>query len=305
MNKRLFLTIFILLNLPCLLWAKVTIVTTTEDLAAISREVGGDLVRVNSLSQGSQDPHFVDPRPSMILKVKKADLLMLVGAELETGWLPVLLRSARNGKILPGEPGYLDASETVEMLGKPKGNLNRSMGDIHGKGNPHYWLLPKNAIKIAKALLNRLLTIDPGSRKVFEANFQTFQKNVVAKTEEWKSRMLPLQGAKIIEYHLSWEYLAHAFGLTIVGQVEPKPGISPSPAHLGRLLSTIKDENVSFLIYENFREHSSGKFLSEKTGVEVLRLPISVGGEKGIKTWFDLMDFLVEKMAATTGRTSK
>ena len=306
MKKILFsLTTFLLLLSQQTVWAKVNIVTTTEDMASVSREVGGERVKVTSLSRGSQDTHFIDPKPSMIMKVRKADLLVLVGADMEIGWLPTLLRSARNGKVLPGGQGYFDASTAVEMIGKPKGKLDRSMGDVHAKGNPHYWLNPGNMLKIAAAILSRLESIDPDGSSLYQSNFHAFQKKLNAKVSEWQNLMAPIKGTKVIQYHLSWGYFAKTFGLSIVGQVEPKPGIPPSAKHLAGLLDTIKNQNVRLLLNENFRERSSGKFLSDKTGIQVLWLPISVGGAKGIKTYFDLMDRLVGEIVRTMGDTKQ
>jgi len=306
MKRILFsLTTFVLLLTQQTVWAKVNIVATTEDMASVSREVGGERVKVTSLSRGSQDTHFIDPKPSMIMKLRRADLLILVGADIEIGWLPTLLRSARNGKVLPGEAGYLDASNSVEMLGKPKGKLDRSMGDVHAKGNPHYWLNPANMLKIAAAILSRLESIDPDGSSLYKSNFHAFQEKLNTKVSEWQNLMAPIMGTNAIEYHLSWDYFAEAFGLSIVGQVEPKPGIAPSAKHLAMLLNTIKSQNVRLLLVENFRESSSGKFLSDKTGIHVLSLPISVGGEKGIKTYFDLLDHIIGKITKTYGGAGK
>jgi len=293
-NTVLKLVIALILILPLSVHAKVRIVATTQDLAAIAHAIGGNLVTIDSLTRGTRDPHFAQAKPSMIRRVYRADLLLLIGAEMEIGWLPPLLQSARNGKVLPGNPGYLDLSLTVPLLGKPKGAVTRDMGDVHAQGNPHYWLNPENGLLIANAIAQRLSEIDADNTATFQKNFKDFQAKLTNKIAQWKLSLSSLKEKPIISYHTSFIYLADIFGFRIVNQVEPKPGISPTASHLNELVSQINRDKIKLLIIEPYYERKSADYLKKQTGIQVIVVPQSVGAKDNIKDYFDLFDSIVD-----------
>ncbi len=210
--------------------AAINVVTTTEDLAALAREVGGDKVKVDAIARGYQDPHFVDPKPSFILKLHSADLLVAVGRELEIGWLPPLMQQSRNAKIQPGADGYLDASLTVKILELPTGQITRAMGDVHPQGNPHYWLDPDNGRRIAQAIQAKLTPWTRPTRRTSRSATPTSTSGSRRPRSAGTPRMAPYKGTKIVTYHRSWPNFADRFGLDVIGYVEPQPGIPPSPS---------------------------------------------------------------------------
>ena len=216
------------------------VVATTEDLASLAREVGGDKVTVVALAKGYQDPHFVDPKPSFILEVSRADLLIVVGRELEIGWLPPLITSSRNAKIQPGANGYLDASANVRILEIPTGQITRAMGDVHPQGNPHYWLDPANGRRIAQTIKDKLSQLSPADRAYFEQRYADFDKRLAAAESRWDAAMAPFKGTKIVTYHRSWPNFMERFGLNVIGYVEPKPGIPPTTSHTVELIDEMK-----------------------------------------------------------------
>jgi len=273
--------------------AALKIAATTQDLAAIAKEVGGGHVQVQSLTPGTRDPHFAAAKPSMIRKVFRADLLLLVGADMEIGWLPPLLQSARNAKVLPGNNGYLDVSMSIPLLGKLNVPVSRSMGDVHANGNPHYWLNPRNGVRIAQVIVNRLIMIDPDNKVDYQQQFNDFKTRLEARRAVWQSELRWLKDKPVIAYHRSFIYLANAFGFKIVGEVEPKPGISPSVASLTRLIEQINSNAIELLIIEPYYERRSASYLNDKTGIKVAVLPQSVGAQDDIKTYFDLFNSIV------------
>ncbi|MBI4369688.1 MAG: zinc ABC transporter substrate-binding protein, partial [Elusimicrobia bacterium] len=219
--------------------AKVKVVTTTEDLAALGREVGGEAVDVQSIARGYQDPHFVETKPSYLLKLKKANMFIQVGLELEVTWAPSLLISARNPKILPGNPGFVEASDGVEILQRTGGGADRSLGDVHPLGNPHYWLDPQNGRIIAKNIAERLALIDPEHAEAYRKNLAGFEAKLSAKEKEWDALAVAVKGIKVVTYHNSWPNFARRFGIQIVNFIEPKPGVPASPAHVHSLIQQI------------------------------------------------------------------
>jgi len=289
--KLILLLVFIL---PLSAYAKVRIVTTTQDLSAIAQAIGGDAVDIYSLTPGTRDPHFAQAKPSMIRRVFRADLLLLIGAEMEIGWLPSLLQSARNGKVLPGNLGYLDLSLSVPLLGKPKGPVSRDMGDVHVQGNPHYWLNPNNGLLIAKAIAQRLSEIDENNAAIYQKNLNDFRVKLTNKIAHWKLSLSSLKTQPVIAYHTSFIYLADIFGFRIVNQVEPKPGISPTASHLNKLVSQINRNKIKLLIIEPYYERKSADYLKKKTGIQIVVLPQSVGAIDTIKNYFDLFDGIVD-----------
>ena len=299
-----FLNLFVLASLFCAapLAAKVKVVTTTEDLAALAREVAGDTAEVGYIARGYQDPHFVEAKPSYLLKLKKAQLFIQVGLELEAGWAPALLTSARNPGILPGRPGFMDASEGCEILEKPAGGVDRSLGDVHPLGNPHYWLNPENGRLIARAIARRLSVIDPENAGKYKANLAAFETRLTAKEKDWDAAAAAFKGIKVVTYHNSWPSFAKRFGLDVVDFVEPKPGIPPSPAHIHSLIARIRAEGVSLLMVEPYFDQKLPKKVAAEAGVPLVIVPPSVGGEEGIKTYFDLFDRQLELLKKAGGK---
>lgn len=269
------------------------IVTTTQDLASIAEAVGGEQVQVQSLTPGTRDPHFATAKPSMIRKVYRANLLLVVGADMEIGWLPPLLQSARNAQVQPGNPGYLDLSNVVPLLDKISGPVSRAMGDVHAKGNPHYWLDPRNGVRMAQAIATRLGELDPSYNDDYQRRFKAFAQTMNNKLPAWHAELAQLKGKPVIAYHKSFTYLAHAFGFRIIDEVEPKPGIAPSAATLSALMARIKAEHIGLLIMEQYYERRSASYLNEQTGIRVAILPQSVGSQPDIHSYFDLFDAIV------------
>ena len=252
-----FLTLLIISNAQA---GPLQIVTTTQDAQSITKAIAGDKATIHSLTKGTRDPHFAEAKPSMIRKVHAADLLMLIGAELETAWLPSILRAARNRNIQPGTPGYLDLSQHVHILGKPSGPIDRSMGDVHASGNPHYWLNPENGILMAQAIMQRLSEIDEDNKIIYQTNFDKFKNDIENSLITWQKELEHLRNTPVIVYHKSLIYLAQAFGFKIVKEVEPKPGISPGAAHLAELVSIIKNQKINYLLIEPYYEKRSASF---------------------------------------------
>ncbi len=277
--------------------AKLYVVTTTPDLAAIAREVGGDKIEAESLALGTQDPHFVDPKPSFILKLNRADLYVKRGLDLEVGWAPVLEKGARNADILPGGARYVDASTGIAPVEVPTGILSRSLGDVHPYGNPHYQRDPVAAKTIAKNIADGLSRIDVANRDDYAKRLEDFDKRIDARLAEWTKTLAPYRGTKIVTYHKSWEYFTARFGLESIGEMEPKPGVAPSPAHLAELITKMNAEHAKLLIREPFYPDNLTRVVAEKTGATVVTLPESPGGVAGTDDYFSFMDYIVKQVA--------
>ena len=275
------------------------VVTTTEDLAAIAREVGGDRVEVTSIAKGYQDPHFVDAKPSYMVKLQHADLFVEVGRDLEVGWAPGLLSGAHNPKILAGAPGFVDASSQVAILEVPA-SVSRTQGDVHPFGNPHFWLDPMNGIPIARAIRDGLARVSPADAAAFTARCADFEKRVTDAMTRYKERAqsLGLGGMKVVTYHRSWSYFAKAFGLEVVNFVEPRPGIPPSPNHVADLTTQMKQGGIGLLIMEDYFDPRLPQKIGKDSGVPVVILPTSVGADEKIHTYFDLFDRDFDLIAA-------
>jgi zinc/manganese transport system substrate-binding protein len=270
---------------------KLNVVTTTEDLAAIAREVGGDRITVESIARGYQDPHFVEAKPSFILKLQKADLLIVVGRELEIGWLPPLIQQSRNAKVQVGAQGYLDASQRARILDIPTGQVTRAEGDVHPQGNPHYWLDPENGKAIAKEIADKLSELRPNDRAMFDQRLTAFNGRVDDAEKRWLAAMQPYKGVKVVTYHRSFPNFAERFGLDIVGYVEPRPGIPPSPQHTLDLINDMKRQNVKLVLVEPYFDLKTPNSIGRETGAQVLVLPPSVGGVKEVTDYFALFDY--------------
>ena len=276
-------------------FSKVKIVASVPDLAAIAREIGGKEAVVKSLAKGYQDPHFVDAKPSYILDLNKADLLIYNGLDLEIGWLPPLVTGSRNSKISTrSSPGNLDASTLItNILEVPTSPVDRSMGDVHPGGNPHYLLDPRNGIEVAKGIAKKLSEIDPENSSYYESNFDDFKARLNSKIKSWENRLLPYNETQIVNYHKLWTYFNNWAGLEQVGTIEPKPGIPPSPKYLAGLIKKIKTSDVKLIIASNYYPEKTARLVAEKAGVNFLTLPAQVDGAKGVENYFDLFDLIV------------
>jgi zinc/manganese transport system substrate-binding protein len=270
---------------------KLNVVATTEDLASIAREIGGDHTSVDALARGYQDPHFVEAKPSFILKLQRADCLIVVGRELEIGWLPPLEQQSRNGKIQPGADGYLDASLQAEILEIPTGQITRAMGDVHPLGNPHYWLDPENGKRIAKEIADKFSQLRPNDRAYFQQRLADFTARLDTAEKGWIAKMAPYKGTKMVTYHRSFPNFAQRFGLDIVGYVEPRPGIPPTPQHTLDLINEMKRQNVKLVLVEPYFDLKTPNSIGRETGAQVLVMPPSVGGVKEVTDYFKLFDY--------------
>ncbi|MDQ7779684.1 MAG: metal ABC transporter substrate-binding protein [Planctomycetota bacterium] len=276
---------------------KTAVVTTTSDLANIVSEIGNDRVEVIGLCDGSHDPHDFEIRPSMVIKVRKARLFILLGMGLDQ-WALSLIDASRNSGIRFGTDGYLDASVCVTKLEIPQGKIDGSMGDVHPYGNPHYWLDPKNGLAIAELIAKRLAVIAPDDKEYFKANLAEFKKKLTAKIEEWERRLAAFKGTRIVTYHRSWIYFCDCFGLDVACELEPKPGIPPSPSHLAKVCETVQGGKLGVLLMEPFYSRKAADFVAEKTGVKVLVCANSVGGDEGAKTYVDVIENVVNAVCS-------
>jgi len=273
---------------------KLKVITTLTDLASLTQEVGGDKVEVEALAKGYQDPHFVEPKPSFLLKLRNADLLVLVGLELEIGWLPPLITQSGNPRVQVGAAGYLDASQFAEILEIPQGVVTRAMGDVHPLGNPHYWLDPENARRVAKGIAGKLGELDPADSAYFQERLQDFDKRLTAAEQKWDAEMAPYRGRKVVTYHNSFTNFAKHFHLEVIGYVEPRPGIPPTPSHTIELIGLMKRENCKLVLVEPYFDLKTPNSIGSATGAKVLVYLPSVGGEKQVTNYFELFDYDIE-----------
>jgi zinc/manganese transport system substrate-binding protein len=291
---------------PAAAEARLRVVSSIATLGSLAREVGGERIQVESLAKGYQDPHFVEPKPSLMLVLNRADLVLYVGLDLEIGWLPPLLLGARNPRIQAGEPGNLDCSQAIPLLDLPTTKVDRSMGDVHPQGNPHYWLPPANAKLVARAIAARLTQLDPDGKEAYAGNLASFEGRVGLKEREWVPLLVQLRGTKVATYHKSWSYVSKWLGLVEVGYVEPKPGIPPDPSHLAQLIATLQREGAKLLLVEDFYNLQISRLVAQKAGARLLELPTDVGAVPEVTDWFQLADLVVRRLAGgLDGRDSR
>lgn len=278
--------------------AAVRVVTSTSDLAAIAREIGGDRVEAESIAEGTQDPHFVELLPSYMIRVRKAAVYVKVGMELDY-WAQQILDGSRNAKIV-----VVDCSRNlpVERRLEVPARADPSQGDVHKSGNPHYWLDPANGKIIAEAIAEGLVDADPAGEGVYRAGLKSFEERLEAKLAEWKKRAEALSGVKIITYHNSWPYFTKAFGIQVVDWIEPKPGIKPSPSHVSRLVEEVRAEKVALIAYEPYFEGRTPALVAREGGIPVAVMPPSVGGVPEVRTYFDLFDYNLDLLAKTLAK---
>lgn len=290
----------LLLSLVCscaIAQAKLNVVATTADLAAIAREIGADHVELTTLARPTEDPHFVDPKPSFIVKLNRADALIQGGAELEAGWLPSLVQGARNPRIVPGGKGDIRANAGVQMLEIPS-QLDRSKGDIHAAGNPHYLVDPVNAKIVANNIAEAFAKLDPGAAPAYKANYERFATTLDVKLAEWLKKLAPCKGECVVAYHNSWIYLANRFGFTINLFLEPKPGIPPTPAHMADVITRMKEQRAHVILVDFYLDGRTAENVASRTGSTVVPVSQFPGAIKGTEQgYIALMDYLVDGLA--------
>ncbi len=280
--------------------AQIRVVATTPDLASVAREIGGDKVSVVALAKPTEDPHYVDAKPSHIVTLNRADALIEGGAELELGWLPPLLENSRNSRISAGAPGRIVASDGVKMLEIPT-SFDRSKGDVHSLGNPHFMIDPVTVKIVARNIANHLAQVDPKNVATYNGNLSRFNAKLDAKYADWQKQLAPYRGARIVTYHKDFVYFAERFGLNIVDELEPKPGIAPSPAHLAQVIGKMKAGNAKVILVQPFQNRKTAETVARQTGATVLDTPEQPGAASNTNTYFDMMDNLVHTLAGGLG----
>jgi zinc/manganese transport system substrate-binding protein len=277
--------------------AKLSVVATTPDLGAIAHAIGGENIQLTVLAQPTEDPHFVDAKPSFIVRLNHADVLIEGGAELEIGWLPALLDQSRNPKIAAGAPGHIAAAQGVQLLEVPS-TLDRSRGDIHAAGNPHYLVDPDNAKIVARHITEVFCTLDAKSAPAYRANLQQFVQALDSKLAEWEKQMAPFRGQQVVAYHNSWLYFGQRFGLKIDLFLEPKPGVPPTPTHLAEVIIGMKADKVHVILVDPYLNRRTAETVAGKTGATVVDVSQFPGGVKGTEGgYIPLMDHLVSSVA--------
>lgn len=286
--------------------AKLRVVATVPDLAAIAQAVGGSHVAVKSLATPQQDPHFVDARPHLMLALNRADLLLIMGVDLEVGWLPVLLTGARNARIQIGNPGYLDCSTVVALKDVPKIRIDRSQGDLHPGGNPHYLINPDNAARVAQAIAKRFIQLDPPQAQSYETNLAHFTKQLSSAKQRWLAALQPFSNTAFVSYHKAWVYFAAWTSLKVVGYLEPKPGLPPNPAHLLRLIQQIRRQKVPLILCKSYYPDRATQLVAQKSGATLVRTNAGTDlarGETYIKRMDRLVYAVVKALKAKKGNT--
>jgi len=277
--------------------AKITVVATLPDYGAVARDIGGDKVDVTVMAKPTEDPHFVDARPSFIVKLRSADVLIEGGAELEMGWLPPLLQNARNPKLEPGKPGRVVASQGIRMMNVPT-TLTRAAGDVHALGNPHFMMDPIIVKAVAKHIAEAFAAADAANAAEYTANYAKFEQTVNAKLQQWGLALLPFKGRQFVAYHDSWPYFAHRFGLVSEIFLEPKPGIPPSPSHLAKVIGDIKTTHAKAILVEPFHNRKIAEKVASSTGAHVADVAQFPGALPGTDGYVAFMDTIVARVAA-------
>src|SRR5438445_7368173 len=277
--------------------AKINVVATLPDFGSLAREIGGDNVNVTVLAKPTEDPHFVDARPSFVVALRSADVLIDGGAELELGWLPPLLQNARNSKLDIGKPGRVQASQGVRLMNVPA-NVTRAAGDVHALGNPHFAVDPIIAKAIAQHIAQSFSAVDPANAATYDANYRKFEAAINAKLQEWGAAMLPFKGQHVVAYHDSWPYFGHRFGLEIDIFLEPKPGIPPSPSHLTEVIAQMRAQHIKAIIVEPFHDRRIAEKVASATGAKVVEFSQFPGALPGTAGYVRLIDALISRLAA-------
>ncbi|HEY8669693.1 MAG TPA: metal ABC transporter substrate-binding protein [Terriglobales bacterium] len=294
--KKILLILSTIFSCALTIQAKINVVATLPDFASLASEIGGDKVDVTVLAKPTEDPHFVDARPSFVVKLRQADVLIDGGAELEIGWLPPLLQNARNPKIEAGKPGRVEASEGIRLMEVPA-TLTRAAGDVHAMGNPHFMVDPIIAKAVAQHIANSFAAVDPPNAAVYQANYKKFEATINAKLQEWGAKLLPFKGQSVVAYHNSWVYFAHRFGFDISVFLEPKPGIPPSPSHLAEVIAQMKARKIKVIIVEPYHNRKIAEKVAEATGAKVVDFAQFPGALPNTDSYVRLIDVLVGNLA--------
>jgi zinc/manganese transport system substrate-binding protein len=297
--SRLFTAVMAVVFGAGALSAQLRVVTSTTDLASIAKSVGGSRVSVTHVSEGYQDPHFAEAKPSFLLRMREADVFAFVGLDLEVGWMSLLVDGARNPKIRPGGAGHVDVSDAISVL-DARAQADRSQGDVHPLGNPHYWLDPDNGRKIARLFDRKFSQLAPAHSAEFSRNRQEFETRLNAAEKDWQDELAVIKGKPVVAFHTSWKYLAEYTGMNIVGFMEPKPGVPPSPSHLAGLILQMKRTGARAIIMEPFYSRKDADFVASKTGATVVILPPSVGAIRGapLNDYIQLMQYDIRLLAS-------
>ncbi len=272
---------------------EIKVVATLPWIGSIAREIGKEKIDLTVLVKPSQDPHYVEAKPGMILAVRKADVIIYNGLDLEIGYLPRIVESSNNPKIQPGRRGNVDCSRWIEPIEKPL-TVDRSMGDVHPLGNPHYHFSSQNIIKVAEGITGVFSEIDADNALFYKDNLLVFKTRLKEKQKQWHSKHL--EGKKFIAYHKLFEYIAQEYGFHIIGYIEPKPGIPPSAGHIAEMIEAIKKTKPDGILTSTIYGKKEAGYISEKTGIKLILLPHDVGAIEGVKDWFSLMDTVISAL---------
>jgi zinc/manganese transport system substrate-binding protein len=276
-------------------FAALNIVATVPEWGALAQEIGGERVTVFTATSALQDPHHIEARPSLIARARSAQLLIATGADLEIGWLPILLRESGNRQILPGQAGYLEAASQVKLRDIPL-SVDRAMGDVHPAGDPHFHLDPRNIPPVARALAERLAQIDPAGAKIYQDNLARFQERWQAAIRRWEAESASLKGLRFLQIHRSFNYLAYWLGLENGGELEPKPGVEPGSGHLSRIVAGQKAAPAALILRAAYQNDHAGRWVSEQTGIALVTLPYTVGGTPEARDLFGLFEATISAL---------
>lgn len=287
----------LMLTMATPVMAVLNVFACEPEWSSLASELGGERVKSFSATTAFQDPHHIEARPSLIAKVRRADLLICSGAELEVGWLPMLQRQAGNPSVLPGKPGYFEAAAMVQRLDIPV-EIDRSMGDVHTSGNPHVHLDPGRLLTIAEALTTRLIEIDPNGVDVYQLHLNNFKQRWQLAMKQWRQQAEPLKGKRIVVHHRDWVYLFDWLGIEIAGALEPRPGLPTTAGHLVQLKQSLLAKPAAMIVHTTYQNSRAAKRLSQMTNIPVVELPYTVGGDKNVKDLFGLFDVTINKMTS-------
>ncbi len=290
--KLKFIVLIAILTLSTPALAKMKVIASITPLQSITESIGGDLVEVTSIARGTEDPHFVEVRPSFLMSIGQAKLYVSIGMSLDF-WARPLIENARNENIV-----VVNASTGIKVLGLPTERVTARLGDVHPEGNPHYWMDPYNIPMVVKNILNGLVKVDPEHKETYQKNAKAFLSKLQAADAQWQKDLAPFKGTKVVTYHESWEYFTEHFKLDVVAQVEPKPGIPPSGSHTDEVIKIVKRDKVSLILQEPYYPSAAPDLIARSTGAKVVKTPQLCGGAPGTDTYIDLMNHDVHAIAA-------
>jgi zinc/manganese transport system substrate-binding protein len=294
-SMKLSKIIVLLLCVQAAFAGQLQVVTTYGYIGDIVQRIGKDRVEVVALARGDYNPHIIIPKPSYIAKVRRADLLIINGGQLEIGWLPQIIKQASNAAVQPGERGFLDLSQHVHLIDAPS-SVSRELGDVHPEGNPHFFLDPDNIPVIAKTVTERLSELDPDNQAFYNANYKELYAFWQQNMKTWEEKLKPFKGEKIVEYHKIFDYFLHRFGFVIVGTIEPLPGIPPTTKHIADVEKLIGREQVKYIFQDVYNPQDASSYLSERLNVKLLVLPHDVGAVKEANNVFSVFDEIIRRI---------